>query len=265
MPVTVSQLAIVPVKGMRLQCVSEVDLGRHGITGDREFLVIGEDGKLLLTGQTPALLQIDPAWDPVRNVLTLVFPDGKVVEDTPEPGAPAVTRMYDGREMPGWIVPGPLGAALSGYLGRRVHLFRCAPAHLGADDQPVTLMSEASLHALAAAFNGTVPDGRRFRMTITVAGTDAWAEHAWRGQRVTVGEVSVRVIAPVPRCVVTTRNPESGAVDARILHALARLRGKDDITFGVWCDILRPGRIHVGDAVTPRPQSSPLPRRQRHE
>jgi uncharacterized protein len=255
MPVTVSQLAVVPVKGMRLQCVSEVQLGRRGITGDREFLVIGEDGKLLLTGQTPALLQIDPAWDSVRNVLSLGFPGGDVVRGTPEPGAPATTRMYDGREIPGWIIPGPLSAALSDYLGRRVHLFRRAPEHLGADDEPVTLMSEASLHELAAAFNGTVPDGRRFRMTITVAGTDAWAEHAWRGQEVTVGEVSVRVIAPVPRCVVTTRNPESGTVDARILHALARLRGKDDITFGVWCDILRPGRIYVGDAVTLRPDS----------
>ena len=69
------------------------------------------------------------------------------------------------------------------------------------------------------------------------------------------GEVILRVIAPVPRCVVTTRNPESGATDARILHALARLRGKNDITFGVWCEILRPGRIHIGDVVVPRPRS----------
>jgi len=255
MPVTVSQLAIAPVKGMRLQCTSEVRLGQHGIAGDREFLVIGEDGELLLTSRTPALVQIEPAWDPARNVLTLGFPDGDVVQDTPEPGDPATTRMYDGREMPGWIIPGPLGAALSGYLGRRVRLFKRVPEHIGTDDEPVTLMSEASLQALAAEFNGTAPDSRRFRMNITIAGTDAWAEHAWRGQKVTIGEVDLRVIAPVPRCVVTTRNPESGATDARILHALARLRGKNDITFGLWCDVLRPGGIHVGDAVMPPPDS----------
>ena len=64
-----------------------------------------------------------------------------------------------------------------------------------------------------------------------------------------IGEAIVRVIAPVPRCVITTRNPDSGATDARVLHALARLRGKNDIAFGVWCDIIRPGRIHVGDLV----------------
>ena len=71
MPVTVSQLAIAPVKGMRLHGTSEIRLGQHGVTGDREFLVIEKDGKLLLTGRTPALLQIEPAWDWARDVLAL--------------------------------------------------------------------------------------------------------------------------------------------------------------------------------------------------
>ncbi len=251
MPVTVSELAVAPVKGMRLQYTSEVELGRHGVTGDRDFLVIGDDGTLLLTGRTPALLQVEPAWDRARNVLTLGFPDGDVVQDTPEPGDRVTTRTYDGREISGWIIPGPLGAALSAYLGRPVHLFKRAPEHLGHDDEPVTLMSRASLQALAPEFNGTAPDPRRFRMTITITGTDAWAEHAWQDQQLTIGAVILRVIAPVPRCVVTTRNPDSGRTDARILHALARLRGKNDITFGVWCDILRPGRVQVGDLVLP--------------
>jgi len=248
-PVTVSQLAIAPVKGMRLQRTSEIRLGQHGVTGDREFLVIEKDCTLLLTGRTPALLEIEPAWDRAREVLALRFPDGNVVQDTPEPGTSAVTRMYDGREMPGWIIPGPLSAALSGYLGQQVYLFKREPEHIGHDDQPVTLMSEASLQALAPEFNGTAPDPRRFRMTITVTGADAWAEHGWGGQEVAIGEAILRVIAPVPRCVVTTRNPDSGATDARVLHALARLRGKNDITFGVWCDIVRPGHIHLGDLV----------------
>lgn len=251
MPVTVSRLAIAPVKGMRLQGISEVQLGQHGVTGDREFLVIGEDSQRLLTSRVPELMQIEPTWDRVRNVLALGFPDGDVVRDMPEPGVPAITRMYDGREIPGWIIPGPLGAALSGYLGQPVQLFKRAPEHIGNDDQPVTLMSEASLQALAPELGGTAPDSRRFRMTVTITGTEAWAEHAWGGQQVTIGEVVLRVIAPVPRCVVTTRNPDSGATDARILHALARLRGQDDITFGVWCDIIRPGRIQVGDLVMP--------------
>ncbi|MGI9009462.1 MAG: MOSC domain-containing protein [Streptosporangiaceae bacterium] len=117
-------------------------------------------------------------------------------------------------------------------------------------------MSEASLEALAPELNGTTPDSRRFRMTITMTGTGAWAEHDWSGQKVSIGETILRVIGPVPRCVVITRNPDSGATDARILHALARLRGKNHITLGVWSDIIRAGRIHIGDLVTgPEPHT----------
>jgi len=159
--------------------------------------------------------------------------------------------MYDGREIPGRAISGPLSAALSRYLGRAVHLFKRAADHHGSDDRPVTLMSGASLRALGAELSGTAPDPRRFRMTITVAGADPWAEHSWSGQQVTIGDTTLRVLAPVPRCVVTTRNPESGATDARILHALARLRGKNDITFGVWCEIIQPGHIQVGALVIP--------------
>ena len=113
-------------------------------------------------------------------------------------------------------------------------------------------MSEASLHALVAEFGGTAPDPRRFRMTITVTGAAPWAEHGWSGRQVTIGgEMVLHVLAPVPRCVVTTRNPESGVTDARTLHALARLRGKNDITFGVWCEIIQPGRVQLGDLVIP--------------
>jgi uncharacterized protein YcbX len=251
LPVTVSQLAIAPVKGMRLQRSNQIQLGQHGVIGDREFLIVDDAGKLLQTARNPGLVQIEPSWEPARNLLTLCFPDGSVVQDAPGPGTAAVTRMYDGREISGRVIPGPLSDALSGYLGRPVRLFRRAADHLGSDDCHVTLMSEASLHALAAEFSGTDLDPRRFRMTITVAGAGPWAEHDWGGQEVAIAGITLRVLEPVPRCVVTTRNPESGATDARILHALARLRGRKDITFGVWCEIIQPGQIHVGDLVTP--------------
>jgi hypothetical protein len=34
-----------------------------------------------------------------------------------------------------------------------------------------------------------------------------------------------------------------------VLRALARLRGKDDVTFGVWCDVVAPGAVRVGDPI----------------
>jgi uncharacterized protein len=251
LPITVSGLATVPVKGMRVHRCAEVELGPRGVTGDRDFFVVDHDCNLLLSTRNPRLLQIEPSWDRPDDVLALRFSDGSVVEDVPEAGDAAVTRNYEGREIPGWLVPGPLSAALSDYLGRPVHLFKRAPDHLGADDGAVTLMSEGSLRALAAEFDGTVPDPRRFRMTISITGADAWVEHGWDGQQVAIGDVALRALPAVPRCAVTTHNPESGTTDVRVLHALARLRGKNDITFGIWCDVVTPGRIRVGDLVLP--------------
>ncbi|MGC1282990.1 MAG: MOSC N-terminal beta barrel domain-containing protein, partial [Streptosporangiaceae bacterium] len=78
MPITVSELATAPVKGMRLHCSSEVQLGPRGVTGDRQFLVVNDDCKLLLSDRNPRLLQIEPSWDWSQNVLALRFPDGCV-------------------------------------------------------------------------------------------------------------------------------------------------------------------------------------------
>ena len=249
MPITVTGLNLAPVKGMRVAAVAEVRLEPAGPVGDRAFLVVDGDDELLKTTRTPALLQVEPAWD--GDALVLRFPDGREAREVPRPGARATTAMYDGRVMPGRLVDGPLADALSEHLGRRVRLLARDTGETGADDAPVTLMSEASLRALGPAVGGSTPDGRRFRMTLTIDGVEAWDEHGWTGREVTAGEAVLRVVDPVPRCVVTTRDPDDGHVDVPILKALAQLRGKDDVTFGVWCQVARPGRVRVGDVVAP--------------
>lgn len=249
MTATVTRLSIVPVKGMRVAPMDAVRIEERGPAGDRAFLVVDEESRLLLTTRTPALTAVAPSWD--GTTLRLRFPDGSEVAEEPRPGARAVTRLYDDREMPGRLVDGALAGALSEHLGRRVRLLMRDEGHTGADDFPVSLMSEESLAALADGLGGAVPDGRRFRMTLTIAGVAPWEEHGWAGREVAAGEAVLRVVDPVPRCVVTTRDPDDGRRDVPVLKALARLRGKDDVTFGVWCEVVRPGVVRRGDAVSP--------------
>jgi uncharacterized protein YcbX len=240
MTATITRLAIAPVKGMRLAAANELQLDPTGARGDRAFCVVDAASRLLLTTRTPGLLQIAPRWD--GGVLALRFPDGSEVAEEPAFGARATTANYEGRPIHGRLVGGALAEAVSAHLGRSVQLLARDDGERLADDAPVTLMSGASLAALAPALDGDVPDPRRFRMTIAIDGG--------AGREIEAGEVVLRGIAPVPRCVVTTRDPDDGSTDLPVLAALARLRGKRDVTFGLWCAVVRPGRVRVGDAVS---------------
>jgi uncharacterized protein len=243
----VTDLRIAPVKGMRVSEVDAIELGPAGARGDRAFLVVDRDDGLLLTTRTPRLLQIAPRWD--GTTLALTFPDGTEVAAAPEPVRAATTGNYEGRPIRGRLVEGALAEAVSEHLGRPVRLLMRDDGERGADDAPVTLMSGATLAALAPALGGTVPDARRFRMTIAIDGADAWEEHGWGGREIAVGAARLRGVEPVPRCAVTTRDPERGDTDAPVLKALATLRGKRDVTFGIWCDVVEPGAVRVGDPV----------------
>ena len=171
MPITVSDLAIAPVKGLRLAQADELEIGESGAVGDRAFVVVDEnDGALMQTARTPTLVQVAQRWDPGSRELTLRFPDGAEVGGVPTPGKPVSTGLYDGRRVDGRLASGPHSEALSAHLGRPVRLLMLDRDEVGADDYPVTLMSSASVAALGGAMPGGIPDPRRFRMTITAGG-----------------------------------------------------------------------------------------------
>ena len=245
----VGALAIAPVKGMRTVAVDALELDDHGPVGDRAFHVREGDGQIALTKRNPRLVQIVPAWD--GDELALAFPDGRRVAASVVRGAAVSTTFYDGRPVPGRLVDGPFAAALSEFLGRPVELVAHDDGVTGGDDHPVTLMSDGSLAAVSAALDGAVVDPRRFRMTISIEGAQAWEEDGWAGREVAVGSATLRVAVPTERCAITTRDPDDGHGDLPILRALADLRGKRDVAFGVWCDVAAPGVVRVGDAVAP--------------
>ena len=86
-------------------------------------------------------------------------------------------------------------------------------------------------------------------MTITVDGVEAWDEHGWAGARSRVGDAVLRVAEPTPRCVVTTRDPDSGRRDAPGAQDAGRSA--------------RQGRRHVRRVVRRR-GPGPGPRRRRY-
>jgi uncharacterized protein len=243
-----------PVKGLRLETVDAVDLGHTGVRGDRRFYLVNDEGALINAKRAPRLLTVRAALDGER--LALAFPDGQEVAGDVELGEPVETSFY-GRPVAGRLVRGPWNDALSALAGAELRLVRTEFEGDGLDrgrGAGVSLVSTASLDALrAAAGVGRAVDGRRFRMTVGVDGTAAHAEDGWLGRRVRIGRAVVVPHGNTGRCAVTTLDPERGVRTLDTLGAIAAYRGdvptSEPLPFGVWCEVVEPGRAAVGDAV----------------
>jgi uncharacterized protein YcbX len=254
----VAWLTIAPVKGLALVAAEEVLLTRDGVADNRRFWLVDEDGRMYAQLRDGRLAQVRPTYDAERERLELRFPDGSAVAGDVALDGRVVTDFY-GRPVSGRLVEGPWAEALSTFVGRPLRLVRADRPGGGVDRGrgQVSLVSEASLAELGRQAGLDTPvDGRRFRMLVGVRGTRPHEEDEWCGRSVRVGEATVRVLAQVARCAITTRNPDTGERDFDTLRAIRRYRGLRDgeaIDFGVYGDVLEPGRVRVGDAVEPRP------------
>lgn len=252
--VRVTAIATTPVKGLALAAPAAVDVGMSGIATDRAFFLIDDDGKMLNGKALGQLVRVVAATDDQASHLTLTFPGGEVVGGRVVLGTLAPVRFFRS-EFAAPTVDGPWSAALSEYCGRRLRLCRALPTRPGVDRGArgaVSLMSQESLDALTAAAGGIDPvDGRRFRMTFTVAGAGAHREDSWVGADVAIGDAVIRVSGLVGRCAVTTRHPETGEVDLPTLHILKSYRGDvpsdEGLPFGVYAQVLAPGTVRIGD------------------
>jgi hypothetical protein len=178
------------------------------------------------------------------------------VEDSIELGDPLETDFYGHRLVKGRLVVGPWSEAISRFVGKDLLLVRTEDAGDAVDrgeGAAVTLLSRASLEQLADAAGVETVDERRFRMLIGVDGLQPHEEDGWLDRRVSLGQAVVVPRGHVGRCAVTTRNPDTGDVDLRTLHALRSYRpeGTEPLPFGVWGEVVQAGVVRVGDEVLP--------------
>ena len=250
---TVARLSIAPVKGLALAHPDAIELGRDGVADNRLFLFVDEDGRRYGLIRDGRLQLIKATYADGR--LRLELPDGSTVEDEVRVDGPLRTDMYN-RDLDVQLVEGPWNEPVSEFIGRPLRLVQAAAPGNAVDrpSGPVSLVSQASLDELARHAGAESVDARRFRMLIDVTGVGPHEEDEWLGREVRIGAARVRFLGQVDRCAITTQNPSTGEVDLDTLRTIKDYRGLRDgkaLDFGIYGDVVEPGRVAVGDAVDP--------------
>lgn len=265
MAVTVSQLNVYPVKGLKGIAVDAAVATGRGLAHDRRFMVVDPEGHFLSQRELPLMATV---WTEIAgDELRLAAPDHGEVAVPLEPGGgePLVATVWDSECAA--IAPSPEADRwLSGVIGRPCRLAYMPdttrrlsnPRHAGpdrlvgfADGYAFLVVSEPSLAALNARLARPVPLDR-FRANVVVRGCEPFAEDGWR--EFAVGAARLRMAKPCGRCQVTTTDQATGEVTGpEPLATLSAWRMSPEFgaRFGMNAVTLAPGAIRVGDAVVP--------------
>ncbi len=223
-----------PVKSMGGETLEAVDLGWHGLEGDRRLALhrMGERGGFpwLTASKLPELILFAP---------TRRGPgDGHL---------PTHVRTPQGTELD---VFGPeLAAEISRRHGSPVEML-----HLNRG-----IFDEASVSLITSTTVGEVgrladqrPDVRRFRPNVLISSTRAvpFEEDAWVGGVLRFGDGDDAAIVSVTnrdeRCAMVNFDPDSARATPEVMRAIVRSR---DNRAGVYASVTRRGRVAVGQAV----------------
>jgi uncharacterized protein YcbX len=261
---TVTGLFVYPIKACGGVAVEQAKVGRYGLEGDRQWMVVDAQMQGLTQRTHPALARVRPR--PTGDGGLVLESEGRtavavnarlVAETTVEVWGQPVRAADAGDEAADW---------LTDFLGESVRLAGVADGYERpvnprrdkrgrqvsfADSYPLLLCSESSLAELNRLASEPVPMDR-FRPNLVISGdAGPWAEDSWTAIQVGDG-ARFDVVKGCDRCAVPQvdqRTGERHREPARVLAA--HRRGADGKTyFGqnlVHVDI--GATLAVGDAV----------------
>lgn len=260
MTLTLSQIAIYPVKSLAPTYPTAADLVETGFRHDRAWMVVDGDGTFLTQRQHPAMARISavPADGALRFV---VEGEDPLFVPIAEAGPTYTVRIWN--DTVDAVDQGDEAAAfLTRLLGRPCRLVRMAPnvrRALGAkynapdkavgfaDSAPLLLISEASLEDLNSRL-ATPVKMDRFRPNLVVSGAAPYQEESW--SRIRIGDATFQVVSPCIRCQIVTVDQASGHKEIEPLETLEAYRaGPKGVAFGVKVVHESRGTVRVGDEV----------------
>ena len=222
-----------PVKSMAGQPLEAIDIGWHGLAGDRRWAFV-RDGTS----------RVGFPWLSIRQHPAMARHQPYFVEPGRPDQSPTRVRTPGGGD---FDVADP--ALVDSLWPDGAHLLKLDRGTF--DTFPLSLITTQTIDWLGARV-GRALDLRRFRMNLVIRATDdrPFQEDAWLGRTLRIGGVRLRVDKRDGRCVVITTDPDTLERDPAILRVVAAER---DGCLGVYASTVERGRVSVGDAVLDDP------------
>jgi uncharacterized protein YcbX len=218
---TVTEVWRYPVKSMAGERLESCMVTDKGLEGDRRWALIdrspNRDGKWFNIKQHAPLMTYRASL--AGGSLQVLAPDGADIglEAAHRRVLDESQRTFTLRELPGENF----------------------------DDSHVLIVNMASIQAFALEA-GMRLDHRRFRANLYIEGIEPEEELRWLGRVIRAGDAELEVTSRCERCKVITMDPDTTEQRPELLKLLVDLH---DERMGVYCRVVRPGRVGVGDFV----------------
>lgn len=259
----VASLHIYPVKGLRAIDLHESVLEPRGLRYDRRWMLVDEAGKFITQREQPKLATLSA--DITSNGIYINGATGSIAVTHPNEGAERLPVTLWKQSIEGYRTTPEADQWFSDFLGIPCRLVwqgdlprptsaQYAPGHQAsyADGFPLLVTVTASLDDLNKRMPQPLPMNR-FRPNIVITGAPAWAEDSWK--KIRIGSVTLDIVKPCTRCVVTTTDQHTGAKEGNeplnTLKTFRLLRSPalTGVVFGQNAVPAVTGTVKVGDAV----------------
>lgn len=245
--ISLSELAIYPIKSTAQISLSSARAGPFGLDMDRRWMLIDEKGFMLTQRKHPRMCLIKTS---LNNEQLTVSANGMLALSIMPPSSSSSSSMatqatvwedtctaYDaGPEAAEWFSTFLKTPARLVYFPqneiRQVDLNYANKGDVTAfsDGFPYLLISQASLDDLNSRLSSAV-EMKRFRPNIVVKGNMPFAEDNWK--KIRIGDIVFNLVKPCSRCVIPSINPDTAEKTAEVVKTLAAYRMRDNkILFG---------------------------------
>ncbi|AHZ84875.1 putative protein YcbX [Bdellovibrio bacteriovorus] len=255
----IEQLCIYPLKSARAQKINQMTMTHEGPVGDRQWMLVDENGKFISQRTLPKLATVEVFYE--DTALTVGFQKMFFKISTNNSFKRQVKVQVWNDTFDAALEPDLYSQALSQYLGVNCRLVRYAPYSQRrvlstdkawkpevrfADGRPVQLINTKSLEELNSRL--AEPVGvERFRGNIIYSGQMPFEEDKWK--KIRVGEVVFSQPKRCSRCTITTIDQATGvATGPDPLKTLAGYRREgSSVFFGTLWIPENTGVIKLGD------------------